>query len=96
MADNPAAQSGFNPRYPFLDPIQGWIEGHKNEIRQRGVNPPPDNPEPAFMVTALQVVVMGLLKRVTDLEQRNLNVPPNVPRGGRTRRRRHTRVLGVQ
>lgn len=93
MADNPAAQSGFNPPRPFLDPIQDWIQQHNDQLPALSVQRY-DQPAAPMTVTATQVVVMGLLKRVTDLE-RNLNVPPNVPRGGRTRRRRHTRVLGV-
>jgi len=93
MADNPAAQSGFNPPRPFLDPIQDWIQQHNDELRQRGI-PFVGYTDPMGLYT-IQTIVLGLLKRVTDLEQRNLNVPPNIPRGGRTRRRRHTRVLGV-
>ena len=101
MADNPAAQEGFNPRFPFQQPIQGWIEGHKNELADLGVSTEAGPVQPLTM-TVTQVVVMGLLKRVTDLERQTDNMDRAImqlgyiPRGGRTRRRRHTRVLGVQ
>ena len=100
MADNPADQEGFNPPRPFLDPIQDWIQQHKDELRDRSVHPY-DLPAGPMTVTAVQTVVLGLLKRVTDLERQTDNLDraimqlrnPNA-RGGRTRRR-HTRVLGV-
>jgi len=69
MADNPAAQEGFNPRFPFQQPIQGWIEGHRNELADLGVSPPDAPPVQPLTMTATQVVVIGLLKRVTDLER---------------------------
>jgi len=91
---NPAEQEGFNPRLAFLDPIQGWIQGHKNELRDRGVLFDGAGGE-VLGVSVVQTVVLGLLKRVTDLERQMDNMDraimqlrnPNA-RGGRTRRRR--------
>ena len=97
---NPAEQEGFNPPRPFLDPIQPWIEQHKDQLQDLGVHRY-DQPAGPMPMTATQLVVLGLLKRVTDLERQMDNMDrammqqrnPNA-RGGRTRRR-HTRVLGL-
>jgi len=98
---NPAEQEGFNPPRPFLDPIQPWIEQHKGQLQDRGAHPA-GRPAGPMTVTATQVVVLGLLKRVTDLERQTDNLDraimqmrnPNA-RGGRrtyrrTRRNTHT------
>ena len=96
MADNPAAQEGFNPRLAFLDPIQDWMMQHKDQLRDRGVLFDGAGGE-VLGVSVVQTVVLGLLTRVTDLERQMDNMDraimqlrnPNA-RGGRTRRRRHT------
>jgi hypothetical protein len=99
---NPAEQEGFNPPRPFLDPIQDWRAQHKDALRDRGIveNDPPTSEK--IRLTTTQVVVLGLLKRVTDLERQTDNLDraimqmrnPNA-RGGRrtyrrTRRHMHT------
>jgi hypothetical protein len=99
---NPAEQEGFNPPRPFLDPIQPWRAQHMDELRERGIveNDPPTSEK--IRLTTTQVVVLGLLKRVTDLERQTDNLDraimqmrnPNA-RGGRrtyrrTRRHMHT------
>lgn len=94
-AENPAAQEGFNPPRPFLDPIQRWIEQHKDELRGRGI-PFVGYTDPMGL-PVVQTIILGLLKRVTDLERQTDNMDraimqlrnPNA-RGGR-RTRRHTR-----
>jgi hypothetical protein len=101
-ADNPAAQEGFNPPRPFLDPIQPWIEQHKRELSDRSVHPY-GRPVGPMTVTTTQVVVLGLLKRVTDLERQTDNLDraimqmrnPNARGGRRTyrRTRRHMRTI---
>ena len=102
-AENPAAQEGFNPPRPFLDPIQDWMQQHRDELRDRGVLRQSGlvdvlaGPSTVMSVASVQAVVLGLLKRVTDLERQTDNMDraimqlrnPNA-RGGR-RTRRHTR-----
>lgn len=96
---NPAGQESFNPPRPFLDPIQDWIQQHKDELRDRGI-PFVGYTDPMGL-PVVQTILLGLLKRVTDLERQTDNLDraimqlrnPNA-RGGRTRRR-HTRVFGV-
>ena len=99
-AENPAAQEGFNPRNPFRDPIRDWMNRNKDELRDRGVESldrPLLGQASGTLVASVQAVVLGLLKRVTDLERQTDNIDraimqlrnPNA-RGGR-RTRRHTR-----
>ena len=102
-AENPAAQEGFNPRNPFRDPIRDWMNRNKDELRDRGVLRQSGlvdvlaGPSTVMSVASVQAVVLGLLKRVTDLERQTDNMDraiiqlrnPNA-RGGR-RTRRHTR-----
>jgi len=102
---NPAEQEGFNPPNPFLDPIRDWMNRNKDELRGRGVESlgrPLLGQASGTLVASVQTIILGLLKRVTDLERQTDNLDraimqmrnPNA-RGGRrtyrrTRRHMHT------